>query len=199
MPTIDDSGAVKSVRKSALELLAGLYMFPQKDASLAASLKPRFPGLVQKDVKDCLSYLGKKGYLSVHRTGRRPATFQITPLGIDIVDGALNDQGIIPTRPDPAALMAKKAVRSGVVAYCRQYPESFNGDDEIHIDLLDQGMERLLLDDVRYHIWYLAGKEYLEMKTHPASNGVIYLARITARGMDLADGVLSDAGVTNDE
>jgi len=195
----DQNDQTRSVRKSALAALAGLYMFPQQDKALAAALQKRFPGLGVPALKDSLHYLQKKGYVAFHKAGKGPLGVRITPLGIDLVDGAVNDQGVLPTRPDFAGLMAKRAVRMGILSYCRQFPESCNGDDEIHADLVDQGMERLLADEVRFHIWYLAGKGYLEMKSHQVNNDVACFARITALGMDLADGVITDPGVTTDE
>lgn len=186
----------RSLRKQALAMLAGLYMFPQAEAALAKALKPRFPELDARKLRDCLAYLEKKDYVAVNTAESGLRSVQITPAGIDLADGAVTDQGVLPSRPGLTGLLVKRAIRSGVLAFCRQCPEAFNGDDEIHQDLIDQGMESLMVDQVRYHIWYLAKKGLLEMRAHPANGDIIYLARITASGMNMADGLLADPGVT---
>jgi hypothetical protein len=186
----------RSLRKQALAMLAGLYMFPQAESALASALRPRFPELDANRLRDCLAYLEKKAYVTVNTTDSGLRSVQITPAGIDLSDGAVTDQGILPAQPGLTGLIVKRAIRAGVLAFCRQCPEAFNGDDEIHQDLLDQGMESLLVDQVRYHIWYLAKKGLLDMRTHPANGDMVYLARITASGMDMADGMLADPGVT---
>ncbi|MBF0292016.1 MAG: hypothetical protein HQK86_07640 [Nitrospinae bacterium] len=186
----------RSLRKQALTMLAGLYIFPQAETALVNALRPRFPGLDAKILRDCLAYLEKKGYVTVNTADSGLRSVQITPAGVDLSDGAVSDHGVLSAQPGLTGLLVKRAIRSGVLAFCRQCPEAFNGDDEIHQDLVDQGMESLLVDQVRYHIWYLAKKGLLEMRTHPANGDMVYLARITASGMDMADGMLADPGVT---
>lgn len=186
----------RSLRKQALTMLAGLYMFPQAETALVNALRPRFPGLDAKILRDCLAYLEKKGYVTVNTADSGLRSVQITPSGVDLSDGAVSDHGVLSGQPGLTGLLVKRAIRAGVLAFCRQCPEAFNGDDEIHQDLVDQGMESLLVDQVRYHIWYLAKKGLLEMRTHPANGDMVYLARITASGMDMADGLLADPGVT---
>ena len=186
----------RSLRKQALVILAGLYVFPQAETALTSALRPRFPGLDAKKLRDCLAYLEKKGYVTVNTADSGLRSVQITPAGMDVSDGAVSDHGVLPAQPGLTGLIVKRAIRAGVLAFCRQCPEAFNGDDEIHQDLLDQGMESLLIEQVRYHIWYLAKKGLLELRTHPANGDLVYLARITARGMDVNDGLLADPGVT---
>jgi len=186
----------RSLRKQALAMLAGLYMFPQAESALINALRPRFPELDAKKLRDCLAYLEKKAYVTVNTTDAGLRSVQITPAGIDLSDGAVTDQGVLPSAPGLTGLIVKRAIRMGVLSFCRQCPEAFNGDDEIHQDLVDQGMESLLVDQVRYHIWYLAKKGLLEMRAHPANGDLVYLARITASGMNMSDGLIADPGVT---
>lgn len=186
----------RSLRKHALAMLAGLHMFPQAETALISALLPRFPGLDAKKMRDCLAYLEKKGYVAVNTADSGPRSAQITPAGMDVCDGAVHDHGVLPAQPGLTGLLVKRAIRAGVLAFCRQCPEAFNGDDEIHQDLIDQGMENLLIEQVRHHIWYLARKGLLELRTHPANGDLVHLVRITARGMDMTDGLLADPGVT---
>ncbi|MBI4665357.1 MAG: hypothetical protein HY751_02980 [Nitrospinae bacterium] len=190
---------IRALRRLSLQLLAGLYLFPQADRAIAGALRKRFPDMDAKSVRDCLSYLAKKGYVSITRLGDGALSAQITPAGIDIVDGAMEDDGVLPGRADLSALTAKKSIRQALLNYCRQFPESFNGDDEMGMTLADQGMERVLIDQVRFHIWYLSGKGFLDLRSQPVNGDVVYLARITALGMDVADGIAADPGVTGHE
>lgn len=200
MPPTSNMTITRKLRRQVLNLLADLYLFPQSDRVLTEALRDRAPDMDRKAVRDCFAYLEKKGYVVVNRSHAGAATARITSKGVDLIEGAATDRGVLSaTSSDRAALSVKRQIRAAVLSYLRLFPESFNGDDEIHAELVEMGMAALPLDQVRYHIWYLAGKDLLEMKTHPLHGDMIYLARITARGMDVADGGEKEDGVTCDE
>ncbi|VAX17020.1 hypothetical protein MNBD_NITROSPINAE04-849 [hydrothermal vent metagenome] len=184
-----------ALRKSLLGVIAELYLFPQTDEALAQALAEQFPDLDTDGARDCFSYLEKKGYVETSRAKERRMTARITAKGIDLVEGAVTDRGILSARPDFTGLALKRSVRSGILAYCRQFPDSFNGDDEILAELKELGMGALIIEQVRYSIWYLSEKSFLELKTHPLKSDLVFFARITAKGIDLVEGGISDPGV----
>lgn len=185
-----------ALRKSLLGVIAELYLFPQADEGMAQALAGQFPDLDIDRVRDCFSYLEKKGYIKTSRAKGRKMTARITARGVDLVEGAVTGRGVLPARPDFTGLALKRGVRSGILSYCRQFPDSFNGDDEILAELKELGMGALIIEQVRYNIWYLSEKCFLELKTHPLKSDLVFLARITARGIDLVEGAISDPGVT---
>ncbi len=199
MPTSAQNMRTRSLRKKALHLLADLYLYPQSASALASALRLRDPYIDRQKVRDCFSYLEKKGYVSIRRAGDGKVKAIITSSGIDLVDGAVHDSGVLPARPNFTSQMTRKEIRKGVLSFLRQFPDSFNGDDEILAQLKELGLVDLMMDQVRFHIWYLSGKKLLEMKTSSLRDELVYYARITARGMDLLDGSIEDPGVNCDE
>ncbi|MGK7346298.1 MAG: hypothetical protein ACNS63_10885 [Candidatus Nitrospinota bacterium M3_3B_026] len=199
MPPSNKTTRTRHLRKRILCLLADLYLFPQSDRGIAAALKESLPGLDAGKVRDCFAYLEKKGYVAANRSRSGAVTARITASGLDVVEGAVSDRGILPASPDLAALAGKRQIRRAILAYCRQFPDSFNADDEIHHELKEMGMAGVIIEQARLHIWYLDGKGLLEMRTSPLSGDLVFLARITAKGMDLLEGNASDPGVAGDE
>ncbi|MBI4827235.1 MAG: hypothetical protein HY804_00195 [Nitrospinae bacterium] len=185
----------RAIRKEIVALLAQLYLFPQTVRALTAALGARFPGLEQDAARDALMYLEKKGYIRLAQGQGGRTTARVTPKGIDLADGAISDDAISPIRPGPAALALARQTRLLILAYCRRFPEAWNGDDEILAETSPILAGAVSLDQVRYHLWYLAGKGCLEMKTRAHLRDVVVMARITARGMDLLDGATEDPGV----
>jgi len=198
MPDAFKPAQLRAVRTRALAIIADLYLFPQPDRALAGALAAQFPGVGESTVRDCFSYLEKKGFVKTVRRKDGQVTAEITAKGIDLVEGAVTDRGVLPARADFTGLTLKRGVRAGILAYCRRFPESFNGDDEILAELKELGLGGLLIEQVRYHIWYLDAKGYVEMKTHPIHGDLVFMARITAAGVDLAEGACSDPGVRAD-
>lgn len=187
-----------ALRKSLLGVIAELYLFPQTAEGMAQALAGQFADLDIEKVLDCFSYLEKKGYVKTGRAKGRRMTAGITAKGIDLVEGAVSDRGVLPARSDFTGLALKRSIRSGILSYCRQFPDSFNGDDEILAELKELGMGALIIEQVRYNIWYLSEKRFLELKTHPLKSDLVFLARITAQGIDLVEGAVNDPGVNHD-
>ncbi len=190
---------VKNLRKQTLAIALDLYLFPQSPRSVAQTLRRQFPTLEEERVRDCFTYLEMKGYLKVARRRGRLLTATITADGVDLAEGAVTDKGVLPVRADLTGLSARRDTRARILAYCRQFPDSFSGDDEILAELKELGFGAVIMEQVRFHIWYLAGKGLLEMKTHPLQSDLVYLAKITAKGMDLIDGAITDPGVADHE
>jgi len=193
------SSHVLNLRKRVLDVLAEAYIFPQTSASVAGTLSKQVARVETRKVRDSFTYLEKKKYVTTARRKDGRITATITARGVDLVEGAVEDRGVLPANPDKSRLNLNRAIRGGALCYCRRFPESFNGDDEILAELRELGMASLVIDQVACQLWYLADKGYLEMKTVVMKTGVVSLARITAPGMDLVDGVISDPGVTCDE
>ena len=186
------------LRREIIIALADVYLFPQTGRGLASGLKDRFSWLDADRVEDCLSYLAKKGYVEIIHGKDGAGSARITAMGIDLAEGAATCRGVLSFKHDPARLSVKREIRFITLSYCRRFPDSFNGDDEILMELVQRGMTALTIDELRYHVWYLSRKGYLEMKTYPLQRDMVFLGRITARGIDLLEGSLTDAGVTID-
>ncbi len=200
MGAIKQPAQARSLRKQILTVLYDLYLFPQSDRGLAAVLKGRNSSVDIEKVKDCFTYLEKKGYVvTTGRSREGDVLASVTALGVDMVEGAIKDRGILPSDHELAGLSVKKEVRRVILAFLRLYPESFNADDEIVAELRELGMGAVFIDQVRFHIWYLSEKKLVEMKTHQMRFDIIHFARITALGMDLLEGSVSDHGVGGNE
>jgi hypothetical protein len=186
-----------ALRKSLLGVIAELYLFPQTAEGLREALASQFARLDIEKVLDCFSYLEKKGYIKTGRAKGKNMSAAITAGGIDLVEGAVTDRGVLPASADFTGLSLKRSVRTGILNYCRQFPDSFNGDDEILAELKDLGMGALIIEQVRYNIWYLSEKGFVDLKTHPLRSDLVFLARITATGIDLVEGAVNDPGVNH--
>ncbi len=156
------------------------------------------PSLTDRQVRRHFAYLEKKGFLQTQPGAHDTVTARIVPAGIDIAEGAVTDAGILPVRPEATGLRFKRHARRWVLAYCAQFPDVINADDEIHAEFTERGGVHLSLEQVRMAIWYLGGKGYVDMKTQPVSGDFVYLARITASGIDLVDGIAADPGVADE-
>ena len=190
--------SVKRTRKLILTALYDLYLFPQSDRAIASALRSIEKEIASdENVKDCLIYLEKKGLVTLQKGISNKVTARISASGVDIVEGASKDRGILSANPSLTGLATRRASRRFILSYCRQFPESFNGDDEIHAEFAERGLPHILIDQLRFHLWYLSGKNVVELKTQPVAGDVVYLARITAAGIDLLDGAISDPGVAS--
>lgn len=188
--------SIKRTRKLVLSALYDLYLFPQSDTSIAQALTAGpLADIGKESVRDCFVYLEKKGYVALQRGASKTVTARITAFGVDIVEGATKDRGILQVSATLTGLAGRKTARRAILAYCRQFPESYNGDDEIHSEFEELGLGHIMFDQIRFHLWYLSGKNLVELKTQPLAGDVVYLARITATGIDLLDGAVTDPGV----
>lgn len=185
------------LRRQLLQLARELYLHPQSDAAIRESLKPNYPGLTLEQVREIFNYLADKKLVSVMRAGSR-LSIRIEPKGIDLLDGALSVRGVEKSSSRYSRLGYKKEIRRGILVYCYSFHEFFNEDTEILQEFRQSGFSNLLVEEVRYHMWYLNKKSLLELKTPDVEDEVIFLARITARGMDVLDNNESEPGVSHD-
>jgi hypothetical protein len=192
-----DISRTRRLRRSVLALLSDLYLFPQTDRLIAGALRDDTPGLTVETVRSALAYLSKKGYVDAPHSG--PALVaRITAAGVDVAEGAVVDRGILAARPSFSGLSFKRQARRWILAYCAQFPNAWNADDEIHAEFAERGGGPMTLEQVRVGVWYLAGKGYVEMRTQPVAGEIAYLSRITAEGIDLVEGVDADPGVADE-
>ncbi len=199
MPPEKKETQARALRKRLLTVLYDLYLFPQPAGSLVYVLRELNPSVTEKKVHALVAYLEKKNYVAIKRKDGAVNSVRITSLGADVVEGAIQDRGVLPAWTELSGLVAKKGIRKAVLMFLAQYPESFSGDDEILAELYELGMRDVHLDEARFHIWYLSGKALVEMKTHPLSGDMVYCAKITALGTDVVEGHAKDSGVTFNE
>lgn len=181
-----------------MNILADLYLFPQPARAIAQGLQKQFPGFGEEQALDCFSYLEKKGYVRTEKRKDGQRTAAVTAEGIDLVEGAVADRGVLAAAPEFSGLAIKKEIRGGALSYCRMFPDCYNGDDEILAELRDMGFRTLAMDQVRHQLWYLSLKKFVELKTRPLGRDVVFMARITGRGIDVVEGAISDPGVACD-
>lgn len=192
------SGAKKKLlRKHVLQQARELYLHPQTDVAITESLKNRYPDLAPEQTGEAFHYLAEKNLAKVINRKNR-LLVQITPSGIDVLDGAETLRGLEPSSSRYARLGYKKEFRRGILLYCSSFHEFFNEDTEIHAEFRQSGFSNLLIEEVRFHMWYLAEKSFLELKKVDMDGDLIFMARITARGMDIADGNDTDTGISHD-
>ena len=197
MASSDKRIQARNLRKQVLAIALDLYLFPQSSRSITHGLRKQYPTLTEERVRDCFYYLEKKGYLKTTKRKERHTTATITAQGVDLAEGAIADKGVLPARLDAAGLTVKRDIRARILAYCRAFPDSFSADDEILAELMELGFDAVLMEQIRFHIWYLAGKGMLDMRTHPLRSDLVFMARITAKGMDVIDGAITDPGVAD--
>jgi len=185
------------LRKQLLQLARELYLHPQSDAAIKASLKRNCPGLTLEHIRETIRYLAEKELVSVVKDKSRLSA-SITPKGIDLIDGAITVRGIETSSGRFARLGYKKELRRGILVYCYSFHEFFNEDTEILQEFRQSGFSNLLMEELRFHMWYLGQKSLLELKTPEMEGDAFFLARITAKGMDVLDNNDSDPGVSHD-
>lgn len=185
------------LRKQILQQARELYLHPQTDAAIKASLKQRYQALTLEEVRETFNYLAGKELVAVLRDKAR-LSIKITPKGIDLLDGAISVRGVEPANGRFNSLGYKKELRRGILVYCYSFHDFFNEDTEILQEFRQSGFSNILMEEVRFHIWYLEQKSLLETKRLDMDGTIIFLARITAKGMDVVDNNESDVGVTHD-
>lgn len=185
------------LRKQLLQLTRELYLHPQSDAAIKASLKRNIPGLTIEQVRETIGYLAEKGLVTELKDKSRLSA-SITPKGIDVIEGAVSVRGIQTSSGRFARLGYKKELRRGILIYCYSFHEFFNEDTEILQEFRQSGFSNLLMEEMRFHMWYLGEKSLLELKTPEIEGDALFLARITAKGMDVLDNYVSDPGVSHD-
>ena len=185
------------LRKQVLQQARELYLHPQTDAAIKASLKQRYQALTLEEVRETFNYLADKELVALLRDKAR-LSIKITPKGIDLLDGAISVRGVEPASSRFNSLGYKKELRRGILVYCYSFHEFFNEDTEILQEFRQSGFSNILMEEVRFHIWYLEQKSLLETKRLDMHGTVIFLARITAKGMDVVDNNESDVGITHD-
>ncbi|GMT42514.1 MAG: hypothetical protein IEMM0002_0925 [bacterium] len=187
----------KFLRKHILQQARELYLHPQTDAAITGNLKQRYPGLTPEIVREAFNYLAGKKLAAIF-TPKNRLSIQITPGGIDVLDGAVTISGVEPSSSRYARLGYKKELRRVILLYCCNFHEFFNEDAEIHAEFIQSGFSNLLLEEVRFHIWYLAQKSLLELKRVDMDGDLIFMARITPQGMDVIDGSEINVGVSHE-
>ncbi|MFQ5432929.1 MAG: hypothetical protein ACE5EN_10535 [Nitrospinota bacterium] len=185
------------LRKQLLQLTRELYLHPQSDAAIKASLKRNIPGLTIEQVRETIGYLAEKGLVTELKDKSRLSA-SITPKGIDVIEGAVSVRGIQTSSGRFARLGYKKELRRGILIYCYSFHDFFNEDTEILQEFRQSGFSNLLMEEMRFHMWYLGEKSLLELKTPEIEGDALFLARITAKGMDVLDNYVSDPGVSHD-
>ncbi|MFW2331141.1 MAG: hypothetical protein ACN4E2_02440 [Nitrospinota bacterium] len=190
---------LKRLRRLILSILNDLYLFPQSERLIKSTVQEQFSNTTTKEIRDCFTYFSKRNYIDITGSNDDLLTAKITAKGVDIAQGSIIGKAILTSHLASSRLKLKKAIRSKILEYCSWYPESFNSDDEIHSELQDQNGSRISLESVRMDIWYLSEKCYTEMRTQPIFGDFIYLARITAKGINLVEQAISDPGVSQDE
>jgi hypothetical protein len=81
--------------------------------------------------------------------------------------------------------------------YCYTFRDIFNEDAEIHSEFRASGFSNLLIEEVRFHMWYLTHKKCLELKTPELAGDLVFMARITADGVDVVENSRTDAGISH--
>jgi len=184
------------LRKRVLESARELYLYPQTDAAVRENLVQRYPGLSVSEVREAFRYLDdKKLARLIGDRGRQ--SICITPQGIDVLDGSLTVRGVETSNGKLTRLAYLKELRRGILLYCYSFHEFFNEDGEILAEFRQTGFTNLLLEEVRFHMWYLHGKALLQLRKPEIDGEVVFLARITARGMDVIDRNETETGVTH--
>lgn len=198
MKTTFSAGKKKVVRKHILQQASDLYLHPLADRTVVANLKNRFPALALEHVRELSGYLEQKE-LIVLRKSRSGLSLQITAKGIDVLDGAVKVRGVEPACTRFTRLEYKKDIRRGILSYCYSFQEFFNEDTEILEDFRESGFSNLLLEEIRFHIWYLSQKTLLDLKTYSLGGDQVFMARITAKGIDTAENGASEPGVSEND
>lgn len=191
-----NSAKKRVVRKHILQLTRELYLHPQTDRAIASNLRPRFPALALEHLHELFNYLAGKE-LVVLRKNRSALSVQITPKGIDLLDGAITVRGVEPSSAQFTRLEYKKEVRRKILAYCNSFQEYFNEDTEILEEFRESGFFNLLMEEVRFHLWYLNQKSMLDLKTYSVGGEQVFMARITAKGIDVIENNETDPGVSD--
>ena len=185
------------VRKHILQLAGELYLHPQTDKAIASNLKARFPALTLEHVQELFNYLAAKG-LVVIRENRSALSVQITPMGIDLLDGAIAVRGVESSSAQFAKLEYKKEIRRKILSYCNSFQEYFNEDTEIRDEFRESGFLNLLIEEIRFNLWYLNQKSMLDLKTFSVGGEQVFMARITPKGIDVIENNEADPGVSGD-
>ncbi len=184
------------IRKHILQLARELYLHPQTDTAVSENLRAQFHDITSESVRNHFIYLADNGLLSLTKK-RNSVSVQIRPKGIDVLDGTLSVKGVEPSNPQLARLTYKKEIRHGILMYCNTFRDIYNEDAEIHSEFRSSGFSNILIEEVRFHIWYLFNKGFLELKTPELAGDRVFMARITADGVDIIENNSTDAGVSN--
>ncbi len=193
------NGSVKArlLRKHILQLARELYLHPHSGISMAENLKAHFHDLNAEAVSGHFLYLADTGLLLL-RKNRQGMSVQITPKGIDVLDGAVAVRGVEPGDPQLARLSYKKELRRGILHYCYSFRDSFNEDAEMQAEFRTAGFSNLLIEEVRFHMWYLRHKDYLCLQTPSIGGDMVFMAKITPAGVDVVEQAKKDPGITHD-
>ncbi len=193
----NSNAKARQLRKHILQLARELYLHPQSGAAMAENLKAHAHDADADAVTGHLLYLADCGLLSLRKSGRQ-LSVQVTPKGIDVLDGALAVRGVAPGDPHLSHLPYKKELRRGILLYCYNFRDSFNEDAEIQAEFRAAGFSNLLAEEVRFHIWYLCQKGYLDLKTPHLAGDLLFMAKITADGVDVVENARKDPGISHD-
>ena len=183
------------LRKHLLQLARELYLHPQTDRAIASNLKTRFPALSLEHVQELFNYLEQKELVLLRKNGST-SSIQITPAGIDVLDGAVTVRGVEASSGQYTKLEYQKELRRKILSYCNSFQEYFNEDTEILEEFRESGFSNLLLEEIRFHLWYLDRKSLLTLNTYSVGGEQVFMARITAKGIDVIENGASEAGVS---
>jgi len=183
------------LRKHLLQQARELYLHPQTDRAIASNLKTRFPALSMEHVQELFNYLEQKELVLLRKTGTS-CSIQITPAGVDVLDGAITVRGVEASSAKFTRLEYQKELRRKIMSYCNSFQEYFNEDTEILEEFRESGFSNLLLEEIRFHLWYLDRKSLLTLNTFSVGGDQIFMARITAKGIDVIENSAEEPGVS---
>lgn len=197
MSATQNHSKARLIRRHLLQLARELYLHPQRDVTMAENLKGQFHDIDTETIQNHFLYLAERGLLAARRT-KNGMSAQITAKGIDVLDGAAAERGVEPTSPHASRLAYKKEIRRVVLQYCYTFRESFNEDAEIMAEFASSGFSNLLPDEVRFHMWYLRHKGCLELKTPTIAGEMVFMAKITADGVDVVEQNRKEPGISHE-
>jgi len=193
------NGAKKrKIRKQILQQASDLYLHPLPDRVIAENLKPRFPTLTSKDIVNLATYLEKKNLITL-RKSKSGQLIQITAEGIDVLDGSLIARGVEPSNKRLTKLEYKKEIRREIISYCYSFQEFFNEDSEILEEFRKNGFANLLLEEIRFHLWYLNQKNLVDLKTFSVGGEQLFMVRLTAKGIETMENGRQENGEGGNE
>jgi len=186
------------VRRHILQQACDLYLHPLSDTVILANLKARFPALHAGHIRDLCGYMEQKELVSIRRR-KNGLAIQITAKGVDVLDGAVKVRGVEPPSVRYTRLENKKEIRRGILAYCYSFQDYYNEDSEILAEFRNFGFSNLLMEEVRFHIWYLNQKSLINLKTFNFGGDPVFMVRVTARGMDVVEENIAEPGVSEND
>ncbi len=186
------------VRRHILQQACDLYLHPLSDTVILTNLQARFPALRAVHIRDLCGYMERKELVSI-RKRKTGLAIQITAKGVDVLDGAVKVRGIESPSVRYTRLENKKEIRRGILAYCYSFQDYYNEDSEILAEFRNSGFSNLLMEEIRFHIWYLHQKSLVSLKTFSIGGDPVCMVRVTAAGMDVVEKSVAEPGVSEND